>query len=301
MRVEEINNKLKTGDIVPPERQRSPSPPPTYDAHGRRTNTREVRYRRKLEDERVRLVDKALKLDPAYRPPTEYHAQKRNTKPTDKVYIPVKEFPEINFFGLILGPRGNTQKGMEKESGARISIRGKGSVKEGKGRPENTSHDAEEDLHCLVTADDPEKVRICVNLINSVIAVVSLVLLPRVSSRFTRSDLRPLSLRPVAGRLHTRSSERAQDQTAPRACRSQRNASRRRKPGLPQLWKQGTQGASRSPSSPSFLLDPPPRSKLTSLFVFTEMGLPRAAELLRRNHLCVSSRLSFPRFFGLCR
>ncbi|KAL7417245.1 hypothetical protein BDY24DRAFT_377210 [Mrakia frigida] len=191
MRVEEINNKLKNGDIVPPERQRSPSPPPTYDAHGRRTNTREVRYRRKLEDERVKLVDKALKLDPAFRPPNEYHAQKRNTKPQDKVYIPVKEFPEINFFGLLLGPRGNSQKKMERESGAKISIRGKGSVKEGKGRPENLSHDAEEDLHCLVTADDPEKVRACVNLINAVIATAAST--PEAQNDHKRNQLRELA------------------------------------------------------------------------------------------------------------
>lgn len=152
---------------------RSPSPPPTYDAHGRRTNTREVRYRRKLEDERVKLVDKALKLDPAFRPPTEYHAQKRNSRPQDKVYIPVKEFPEINFFGLLVGPRGNSLKKMERESGAKISIRGKGSVKEGKGRPETQSDDADEDLHCLIMGDTPEKVRACVDLINNVIATVS--------------------------------------------------------------------------------------------------------------------------------
>lgn len=170
---------------------RSPSPPPTYDAHGRRTNTREVRYRRKLEDERVKLVDKALKLDPAFRPPTEYHAQKRNIKPTDKVYIPVKEFPEINFFGLLVGPRGNSLKKMERESGAKISIRGKGSVKEGKGRPENQSDDAEEDLHCLITADDPEKVRACVNLINSVIATAAST--PEAQNDHKRNQLRELA------------------------------------------------------------------------------------------------------------
>jgi splicing factor 1 len=150
----------------------SPSPPPTYDAHGRRTNTREVRYRKKLEDERIRLVDRAMKNDPNFRPPVEYHQQKRSMRPQDKVYIPVKEFPEINFFGLLVGPRGNSLKKMERESGAKISIRGKGSVKEGKARPEAFADDAEEDLHCLVTADDPEKVVACVRMINRVIETV---------------------------------------------------------------------------------------------------------------------------------
>ena len=93
---------------------RSPSPPPTYDSHGRRTNTREVRYRKKLEDERIRLVDRAMKNDPNFRPPVEYHQQKRSQRPSEKVYIPVKEFPEINFFGLLVGPRGNSLKKMER-------------------------------------------------------------------------------------------------------------------------------------------------------------------------------------------
>ncbi|KAI6155579.1 hypothetical protein BKA82DRAFT_118562, partial [Pisolithus tinctorius] len=173
LRLEEINRKLRLNDFIPPERERSPSPPPTYDAHGRRTNTREVRYRKKLEDERIRLVDRALKNDPNFRPPVEYHQQKRSQRPSEKVYIPVKEFPEINFFGLLVGPRGNSLKKMERDSGAKISIRGKGSVKEGKARPEQFAEDAEEDLHCLVTADSEDKVTACVRMINRVIETVS--------------------------------------------------------------------------------------------------------------------------------
>jgi hypothetical protein len=113
-----------------------------------------------------------MKNDPNFRPPVEYHQQKRSQRPSEKVYIPVKEFPEINFFGLLVGPRGNSLKKMEKESGAKISIRGKGSVKEGKARPDQYAEDAEEDLHCLVLADSDEKVSLCVRLINRVIETV---------------------------------------------------------------------------------------------------------------------------------
>lgn len=173
VRLEEINRKLRTGDVVPPEGQRSPSPRPTYDAYGRRTNTREIRYRKKLEDERLRLVDRAMKSDPNFRPPADVQAQKRFSKPQDKVYIPVKEFPEINFFGLLVGPRGNSLKNMERQSGAKISIRGKGSVKEGKGRPDAWQADEDDELHCLVMADDEAKVKACVDLINKVIETVS--------------------------------------------------------------------------------------------------------------------------------
>ncbi|THV02846.1 splicing factor SF1 [Dendrothele bispora CBS 962.96] len=191
LRLEEINRKLRLNDFVPPERERSPSPPPTYDAQGRRTNTREVRYRKKLEDERIRLVDRAMKNDPNFRPPVEYHQQKRSQRPSEKVYIPVKEFPEINFFGLLVGPRGNSLKKMERESGAKISIRGKGSVKEGKARPDQYADDAEEDLHCLVLADTEEKVTTCVRLINKVIETAAST--PEGQNDHKRNQLRELA------------------------------------------------------------------------------------------------------------
>ena len=53
-------------------------------------------------------------------------------KVSDKVMIPQEQHPDINFVGLLIGPRGNTLKSMEKDTGAKIIIRGKGSVKEGK-------------------------------------------------------------------------------------------------------------------------------------------------------------------------
>jgi len=191
LRLEEINRKLRLNDFVPPERERSPSPPPTYDAQGRRTNTREVRYRKKLEDERIRLVDRAMKNDPNFRPPVEYHQQKRNQRPSEKVYIPVKEFPEINFFGLLVGPRGNSLKKMERESGAKISIRGKGSVKEGKARPDQYADDAEEDLHCLVLGESEEKVAACVKMINRVIETAAST--PEGQNDHKRNQLRELA------------------------------------------------------------------------------------------------------------
>jgi len=174
LRLEQVNNKLRNGDVVPPEKERSPSPPPTYDGQGRRTNTREFRYRRKLEEERTKLIERLIKIDPSYRPPLDFEAQKkfggnRSGRPSEKVYIPIKEFPEIKFFGLLVGPRGNSLKKMEGESGAKISIRGRGSVKEGKGRKEEFAGDDDDEMHCLVTADTQEKVDKCVRLINKVI------------------------------------------------------------------------------------------------------------------------------------
>lgn len=75
-------------------RHRSPSPAPQYDNFGRRVNTREFRYRKRLEDERHKLVEKAMKTLPNYHPPADY---RRPTKTQEKVYVPVNDYPEINF------------------------------------------------------------------------------------------------------------------------------------------------------------------------------------------------------------
>lgn len=68
---------------------------------------------------------------------------------------------------------------METESQAKIAIRGKGSVKEGKGRSDaaHTSNQ-EEDLHCLIMADTEEKVNKAKKLIHNIIETVSFPSLP---------------------------------------------------------------------------------------------------------------------------
>lgn len=111
LRIEEITQKLKINDVVPADGDRyvtpttfsreriltchrSLSPAPQYDNFGRRVNTREFRYRKRLEDERHKLVEKAMKTLPNYHPPADY---RRPTKTQEKVYVPVNDYPEINF------------------------------------------------------------------------------------------------------------------------------------------------------------------------------------------------------------
>lgn len=55
---------------------------------------------------------------------------KRKTKITGKIHIPVKEFPKANFVGKLLGPKGNTLKRLQEETGTKMSILGKGSMKD---------------------------------------------------------------------------------------------------------------------------------------------------------------------------
>ncbi|EEH08472.1 branchpoint-bridging protein [Histoplasma capsulatum G186AR] len=189
LRIEEISQKLRINDVVPADGDRSPSPAPQYDNFGRRVNTREYRYRKRLEDERHKLIEKAVKVIPNYHPPSDY---RRPTKTQEKVYVPVNDYPEINFIGLLIGPRGNTLKKMETESGAKIAIRGKGSVKEGKGRSDaaHTSNQ-EEDLHCLIMADTEEKVNKAKKLIHNVIETAASI--PEGQNELKRNQLRELA------------------------------------------------------------------------------------------------------------
>lgn len=76
--------------------------------------------------------------------------------------------------GLLIGPRGNTLKRMESESGAKIAIRGKGSVKEGKGASDRaTDSNLDEDLHCLIIADTEGKIELAKKAILEVIETVN--------------------------------------------------------------------------------------------------------------------------------
>ncbi|KAK9365148.1 hypothetical protein V1509DRAFT_634136 [Lipomyces kononenkoae] len=189
LRIEEISQKLRINDVVPKDGERSPSPPPQYDSNGKRVNTREFRYRKKLEDERHKLVEKAMRTIPDFRPPSDY---RRPLKTQEKVFVPVNDYPEINFIGQLIGPRGNTLKKMEQESGAKIAIRGKGSVKEGKGRSDAAyQSNLEEDLHCLIIADTEEKVQKAIKLVNKVIE--SAASIPEGENELKRNQLRELA------------------------------------------------------------------------------------------------------------
>ncbi|KRG00100.1 uncharacterized protein Dwil_GK27162 [Drosophila willistoni] len=169
--IEEISRKLRTGDlgITQNPEERSPSPEPIYSSDGKRLNTREFRYRKRLEEQRHQLIVKMQAVNPEFKPPADYKPPV--TRVSDKVLIPQEQHPDINFVGLLIGPRGNTLKAMEKDTGAKIIIRGKGSVKEGKvGRKDGQPLPGEDEpLHAFITAPNPEAVRKAVDKIKDVI------------------------------------------------------------------------------------------------------------------------------------
>ncbi|XP_038823533.1 protein quaking-A-like isoform X5 [Salvelinus namaycush] len=78
----------------------------------------------------------------------------------EKLFVPVKDYPDYNFVGRILGPRGLTAKQLEAETGCKIMVRGKSSMRDRKkeeqnrGKP-NWEH-LNEELHVLITVEDTQ-------------------------------------------------------------------------------------------------------------------------------------------------
>ncbi|CAH8870749.1 unnamed protein product [Trichobilharzia szidati] len=189
LQIEDISRRLKSGDLGIPKNpeDRSPSPEPIYSSDGKRLNTREYRTRKKLEDDRHALVQQLMDINPEYKPPSDY-------KITDKVFIPQENHPDINFVGLLIGPRGNTLKALEKETGAKVIIRGKGSVKEGKvGRRDGLPMPGEDEpLHAFITAPTAECVDKAVKKINEIIRQG--IEIPESQNDLRRAQLRELAL-----------------------------------------------------------------------------------------------------------
>ncbi|XP_071503470.1 protein quaking-A-like isoform X1 [Diadema antillarum] len=80
---------------------------------------------------------------------------------SEKLFVPVKAYPDFNFVGRILGPRGMTAKQLEKDTGCKIMVRGKGSmrdkVKEDMNRGKQNWEHLNEELHVLITVDDTKE------------------------------------------------------------------------------------------------------------------------------------------------
>ncbi|XP_048058956.1 KH domain-containing, RNA-binding, signal transduction-associated protein 3 isoform X2 [Megalobrama amblycephala] len=78
-----------------------------------------------------------------------------------KVLIPVKQFPKFNFVGKLLGPRGNSLKRLQEDTLTKMSILGKGSMRDKEKEEELRKsgeakyHHLNEDLHVLIEVFAP--------------------------------------------------------------------------------------------------------------------------------------------------
>ena len=77
-----------------------------------------------------------------------------------KIYMPVDKYPDHNFIGRIIGPRGLTIRELEADCGCKLYIRGKGSLrdrhKEEKLRTQANWEHLNDELHVLIMVEDTE-------------------------------------------------------------------------------------------------------------------------------------------------
>lgn len=166
-----------------------------YSSRKQKSNQRE-----RLENERSAILERIMHLTPnqqGTRSNTLSHRTSSCTKHGSKwhetIWIPAADYPQINFVGLLIGPRGNTLKRMETDSGAKISIRGGGAEKEGKVRSDGTiAGGINEELHCLVMGDTEAKVKKAVELVQRVIERAASS--PEAENEMKQNQLRELAI-----------------------------------------------------------------------------------------------------------
>lgn len=180
-RLDKLEEEAARVDALPrghPER--SPSPPMIYGADGKRKNTRAVRWRERYTAERQDLLESIMRLSskgsggPSLGGLPAGASSLLVRRRVKKIRIPIEEHPNYNFIGLIIGPRGKTQKELESKTGCKIAIRGRGSVKEGaRGRRDGKVMEGDnEPLHVVISGDDQRAVDAAADMIEQMLVVI---------------------------------------------------------------------------------------------------------------------------------
>jgi len=84
-------------------------------------------------------------------------------KLSERVHVPTDKYPEFNFVGRILGPRGTTIQQIQNDTGCKISVRGQGSLRtkeeeEQKLKSKSPGYEhLSEELHVLIEVEMPEE------------------------------------------------------------------------------------------------------------------------------------------------
>ncbi|XP_073024738.1 uncharacterized protein [Primulina eburnea] len=189
-----------------------------------------------LEVEKREIIGELLKLNPSYKAPPDYKPLLKEAN----VPIPIKEHPGYNFIALIFCPASDTQKRLEKETGAKIRVYGT-KVDKG-GKFEVSATDAKEtvssyeDLYVHVSADTFEKIDAAVALIELLITPVSVNTLSASTTLTSIADVRviadPIQSMPSSFKAPPLVNQgMAQPSTGPLPTRTQSDM-----PQYPQAW-----------------------------------------------------------------
>ena len=79
------------------------------------------RQRVKLQNQRNTAITKLKMLDPTYDPPA--CMKYKNGLLEQRIEVPQEEYPQHNFMGLILGPRGHYISKLQERTRTRIGIK----------------------------------------------------------------------------------------------------------------------------------------------------------------------------------
>lgn len=103
-RLNEITQVMTGGSLenIDLGRPRSPSPEPTYDAHGKRTNTRDQRLRDRYTREKQEIVVEISRINPDF--DASAVGAVLTFKRTAKFPIPWREYPEYKSRATLLSP-----------------------------------------------------------------------------------------------------------------------------------------------------------------------------------------------------
>ncbi|XP_057704679.1 KH domain-containing, RNA-binding, signal transduction-associated protein 2 [Corythoichthys intestinalis] len=122
----------------------------------------------------------------------------KNIKLSERVLIPVQQYPKFNFVGKLLGPRGNSMKRLQEETGVKMSILGKGSMRD-KGKEEELRNSGEakyshlsHDLHVLIEVFAPPGE--AYSRMSHALEEIKKFLVPDYNDEIRQEQLRELSL-----------------------------------------------------------------------------------------------------------
>lgn len=139
----------------------------------------------------------AVFADLSHPPPT---ASRHPIRKRVKLRVPADQFPDYNFVGRLLGPRGATLKLLERDTACRIMIRGKGSIRKdkeaevrGKAGWEHVFH---EPLHVVIEVVDAADETTAARTLARAKERVELLLVPVPEERdsLKRAQLRDLAI-----------------------------------------------------------------------------------------------------------